>query len=332
MKPAGGILLYSGGLDSLIASSVLLDQGIKLTGVHFILPFTAPDADPEELNASRYARRINLPLIHIRCGREYMDIIENPRYGYGRHVNPCLDCKIYFLKKAAEIMRASGASFVATGEVLGQRPMSQMRNSMRLLEKESGIEGRLLRPLCALHLEPTIPEREGIVNRNMLLNISGRGRREQMDLAEKYGIDEYESPSGGCLFADRYIAGRVRDLLKRHPDYSMTDVYLLSIGRHFRISRSVKFVVSRNEAETLDLFKYRDYADCFLSPDFKGPSMYVKGPLSESDLTLAASVITRYGKRDSGPHTILIEHKGHPIRRIDAPPPVDEHTLDAMRL
>ncbi len=327
-----GILLYSGGLDSLLAAKLLLDQGIDLIGLHFILPFTAPDSNPDELRPSAFARTIGLPLIHRRCDREYMQIVRSPAHGHGKHINPCIDCKIFFLKKAAEAMRAEGAAFVATGEVIGQRPMSQMKNTLRLIEKESGLEGMLLRPLSARLLKPTKAEIEGIVDREKLLGITGRGRKSQMALAEQFGIRDYSPPAGGCLLTDRFIAQRVRDLLDHHERCSMSDVYLLTIGRHFRLNETTKFIVSRNEAETTELEKYLSGADYFFIPEFKGPAALVLGPLGEDDLAAIAGTLARYGKTDIGDPFITIYSHGEKLRTIPAPVPADERVIDTMRI
>jgi len=163
-----GVVLYSGGLDSLLAARILKDQGLDIIGFSCILPFVKPDIDPKTLRISMLAGQISLDVEYFRCGKDYLEILRKPRYGYGKHINPCIDCKIYFIRKAAEFMKSIGAEFVATGEVVGQRPMSQLKNTLNLIEKESGIKGRLLRPLSARLLKPTIPEMEGIVNREML--------------------------------------------------------------------------------------------------------------------------------------------------------------------
>jgi tRNA-uridine 2-sulfurtransferase len=327
-----GVVLFSGGLDSLLAARLLMDQDLELIGFHCLLPFTAPDAGPEDLTPVRIASRIPLSVRIHRCGKEYIDIVRNPPHGYGKHANPCIDCHIYFIRKAAELMRELNADFVATGEVVGQRPMSQMRHTMNHIEKETGLGGRLLRPLSAKLLKPTLPEMDGTVNRDMLLGLNGRSRREQFDLAEKYGIVDYVSPSGGCLFTDRFIASRVRDLFERHHDCGPVDLYLLTIGRHYRINSDVKIIVARNEKENNELEKYRDLSDAFFSPDFKGPSIFVKGSVTGDDFDVIGSIMLRYGKLEGDTPVMTVYIKGVQEKmKIVSPGITDEH-LNRLRI
>ncbi len=325
-----GILLYSGGLDSLLAGKVLLEQGVELVGYHFILPFVAPDADPESFIPSKLAKQINLPLKHIRLGRDYMAMVQNPPHGHGKQMNPCIDCKIFFLRYAAQSLEAEKASFVATGEVIGQRPMSQMRHMMRHIEKESGLEGKLLRPLCAKKLPATEAEKTGIVDRERLFDISGRGRTRQMELARQFGITEYQSPAGGCLFTDVKISARVRDILNFHSGFSMTDVYLLTVGRHFRPGKNVKFIIARNEKENEELLKYKHEADFFFEPQFKGPCAFVRGILDEETMNMVLAAIVRYGKPDDNHRFIEQSKPGKAIIPIPDDHISDEHFRKIM--
>ncbi len=309
-----------------------MEQDLNLIGFHGVLPFVAPDAPAEHLKPVQSASRLNIETRVHRCGKEYIDIIRNPAHGYGKHVNPCIDCHIYFIKKAAELMREMKADFIATGEVLGQRPMSQMRHTMNHIEKATGLKGRLLRPLSAQLLKPTIPEEEGIVNRDLLLGINGRSRKEQLELARKYEIVEYESPSGGCLFTDRYISQRVRDLLEKHSDADGVDMYLLTIGRHYRISDSAKIIVSRNERENNALEKYRGRADYYFLPEFKGPAVFVKGSVNEREMALIGSIIRRYGKIEQNAARIAVFTHEEPITMITVSHSATDELLDRLRI
>ena len=332
MSRGKGVVLYSGGLDSLLAARVLMDQDLDIIGYHCILPFVAPDVQPETLAPLKLAHQIHLPVVTHRCGSEYIDMIRSPAHGYGKRANPCIDCHIYFIKKAADYMREIHADFVATGEVVGQRPMSQMKHTMNHIEKIAGLTGRLVRPLSAKLLKPTQPEINGIINRELLLGLNGRGRKGQFELADKYNIREYSSPSGGCLFTDTYIARRVKDILAWHDDVQAFDMYLLTIGRHIRINERAKLIVSRNEQENNELDKYKDQSDYFFIPDFRGPSAYVKGVITEQDMLLIGSIICRYGKPDTDNLFIEIYKKGNMLRKIPVAQPVSDDTIDQMRI
>ena len=328
-----GIHLYSGGLDSLLSAKLLIDQGIELIGLHFILPFLAPDYDPETSHSAELARRIGLKLRYIRCAEEYMEMAKNPPHGFGKQMNPCIDCHIFFLRKAAQIMEEEGAAFVSTGEVLGQRPMSQMKHMLNHIINETELKGRLLRPLSAKLLPETDAEKEGIVDRSLLLDINGRGRDRQISLAEGWGIHDYAPPAGGCLFTDPHIATRIEDLYTRTPDFSMLDVYFLSVGRHFKLGDKTTFIVPRREAETDALEKHKESADLYMYSDFPGPCVYVRGPYAEDDITLLASFIARYGKPDRGPtDLIFVMKKGQSAGEIHCPPPAPESLIDSMRI
>ncbi len=332
MSSGKGIVLISGGLDSLLAARVLMDQDLELIGFYGALPFVAPDALSADLKPVQLASQINLGVHVHRCGKEYIDILRNPSHGYGKHMNPCIDCHIYFIKKAAELMQDFKADFVATGEVVGQRPMSQMRHTMNHIEKETGLKGRLLRPLSAKLLKPTIPEEEGIVNRDLLLDINGRSRKEQFELARKYQIVEYESPSGGCLFTDSFISKRVRDLFIHDGDVDSVDLYLLTIGRHFRLSDTAKIIVSRNEKENNELMKYRLVSGYLFLPEFKGPAVYVKGRITESDMELIGSIMLRYGKAGDSIPTIVIYTPDDMIKKIIVGKAVSDEHLERLRI
>jgi tRNA-uridine 2-sulfurtransferase len=328
-----GIHLYSGGLDSMLSAKLLLDQGIELIGLHFILPFMSPSIDPLTFISSKRAAFIGLPLRFERCGAEYMKMAQNPPHGFGSHMNPCIDCKIFFLRRAAEIMREEGASFVSTGEVIGQRPMSQKKDMLNHILKEAGLEGRLLRPLSALKLKSTIAEDEGIVDRSRLLDISGRGRYRQMQLAAQWGITDYAAPAGGCLFTDPHVALRIKDLYAHHSSFTLDDVYLLSLGRHFRMNDSMKFIVPRNEDETREIESYAEKADLFIRPNFAGPCVFVRGIYKEEDIAFLVSVIVRYGKpgKNGTTDVYVITPDGRKTDYI-ADTSADEALLERMRI
>jgi tRNA-uridine 2-sulfurtransferase len=327
-----GIVLFSGGLDSLLAARVLMEQDLEIIGYHCILPFVAPDVLPDELGPVKLATQIYLPVVTHRCGNEYIDLIRNPPHGYGKHANPCIDCHIYFIKKAADYMREIHADFVATGEVVGQRPMSQMKHTMNHIERVTDLKGRLVRPLSAKLLRPTQLEIDGIINRDMLCGLNGRSRKAQFELAEKYNIQEYSSPSGGCLFTDTNIAKRVKDVLMWHNDVQLHDLYLLTIGRHFRISEKAKAIVARNENENMELDKYKDKSDYFFLPEFKGPSVYVKGIICDNEITEIGEILRRYGKPGTDGSFVDVYRNGTLWQKITTITSVSDEKLECLRI
>jgi tRNA-specific 2-thiouridylase len=245
--------------------------------------------------ARHVAEPLDIPWKTVAFTEEIFQAIKEPRHGYGSGMNPCLDCRILMFSRARERMEEIGAAFVFTGEVLGQRPMSQHRQAMRIIDRESGLDGRVLRPLSARLLEPTVPEREGLVDREKLLAIQGRSRKPQMTLAEKYGIADYPCPAGGCLLTDPGFARRMRDLVRFCPDFDLNDVNLLKVGRHFRLSPGAKVVVGRNEDENRRLQVLARGADFRFEVEGCGsPVTLLQGGAGERDIHLAAAITARY--------------------------------------
>jgi tRNA U34 2-thiouridine synthase MnmA/TrmU len=240
---------------------------------------------------------LGIPLKVFNVSEEYLKVIKHPKHGYGSHMNPCIDCRIFMLKKAKDHMQATGASFIVTGEVLGQRPMSQRRDAMRLIEKEAELQGYIVRPLSAKFLAVTIPEKEGWINREKLLGIQGRSRKPQMELANHYGIHDYPCPAGGCLLTDPGFARRMKDLLDHKPNFSLNDVHLLKFGRHFRISPHLKLVVGRNEEDNIKIQTFAQEGDIlFKTLHYPGPLSLLRGTPNETEIMKVASITVRYGK------------------------------------
>ena len=238
------VALLSGGLDSRLAIKVMLEQGIDLVAVNYVTVFcTCTSKNSCCSEAKKAADEFSVPLKVFNYTKQFLEIIKNPEHGYGSNLNPCIDCRISMFENAADYMREMGASFLVTGEVLGERPMSQRRDSMRVIERDSGLEGLILRPLSARLLEPTLPEREGIVDREKLLNISGRSRKPQIELAATFDMKDYPCPAGECLLTDPEFAKRMKDLLDQVQDFTINDVKLLKVGRHFRLSPKAKIAV-----------------------------------------------------------------------------------------
>lgn len=294
------IVLLSGGLDSILATRLILEQGIELEAVNFLTLFCTCTARGKSCLASQSAAdKLGIRLKVFEVSKEYFDIVRSPKYGYGSNVNPCLDCRIFMFKKAGEYMREAGAQFLITGEVLGERPMSQRRDAMRIIERDSGLKGLILRPLSARLLESTIPEKEGLVDRERLLTIQGRSRKPQMQLADQFGINDYPCPAGGCLLTDPGFANRMRDLMEYKPDFTINDVQFLKLGRHFRFAPEVKFIVGRNEGENnklLNLAKDRDL--CFYPTKAKGPVGIGRGIFCNDYMFTASSIIAKYSDGD----------------------------------
>jgi tRNA U34 2-thiouridine synthase MnmA/TrmU len=307
--------LLSGGLDSALAVKMILDQGVEIEAVNFMSPFC--NCTPKTAGCKNQARKLadefGIKIRVIPKGMDYMKMVERPPHGYGRGMNPCIDCRIYMLRKVREMMSAEGVSFVITGEVLGQRPMSQHRRAIEIIEKEGGLSGLILRPLSAKYFEPTVPEQEGIVDREKLLALSGRSRKPQIELAEKLGITDYPCPAGGCLLTDREIAARLRDLFIHRPDYTMADLHLLKLGRHFRIDPGLKIIVGRNQAENEQIKRLAGLGDAVFRPlNFRGPTVLAQGALSPALEQTIGQIVARYCQDEPASYRI-----GKRVRTIE---------------
>lgn len=292
------IALLSGGLDSTLAARMVLDQGIDLEALNFMTLFcTCTNKGSTCLASQKAVETLGIFLKVFNVSEEYLDVVRHPRYGYGRNMNPCIDCRIFMLKKTKAYMEESGASFIVTGEVLGQRPMSQRRDAMRLIEREAGLEGFILRPLSAQFLPATLPEREGWIDREKLLNIQGRSRKPQIKLAEQFGIQDYPCPAGGCLLTDPGFATRLKDLMLHDLDFSLNDVHLLKMGRHLRLSPKLKLVIGRNEEENQKIRTFAKDRDVLLKvSNHPGPLSLLRGEVDEGEMEKAASITARYSK------------------------------------
>ena len=292
------IALLSGGLDSTLATKMVLDLGIELEALNFLTVFCTCTTRGETCLASQKAvSALGIPLKVLNVSEEYLHVVKNPKHGYGSNMNPCIDCRIFMMKKAKAYMEEIGASFIVTGEVLGERPMSQRRDSMRLIEKEAGLDGLILRPLSAKLLPASVPEKEGWVDREKLLKIQGRSRKPQIQMADHYGIRDYPCPAGGCLLTDPAFAKRMRDLIHHHSDFTLNDVHLLKMGRHFRLSPRLKLVVGRNEEENQKIQTFSEEGDILLKLlRFPGPLSLLRGEAGEREIEQASAITARYSK------------------------------------
>jgi len=273
----------------MLAVKLIQEQGIDIEGVTFETPFF--DAE----KAKRVAEQIGIPLIVMDITEEYLEMLKAPRYGYGRNMNPCIDCHTLMLMNAGRKMEELRAGFMFTGEVLGQRPMSQTKQSLHIVAKNSGYGGYILRPLSARLLPETIPEKEGKVDRERLLDIQGRGRKRQIEMAKRYGIRSYSNPAGGCLLTDPIFSKRLKDLFEFRKDFRIRDLELLKLGRHFRIDDKTEIIVGRNREDNMAIQNLSEEQDIVIRiRDFPGPTVLVPCGCDEKVLYFAASVCALY--------------------------------------
>lgn len=290
--------LLSGGLDSALAVKLLLDQGLEVEAINFVSPFCL--CSKGGCGAVKVAKNLNVPLKIISVGEEYLKVVRNPRFGYGKNMNPCIDCRIFMLKKAKRYSRESGAAFIFTGEVLGQRPMSQHGRTLGIIEEQAGLKGKIVRPLCAKLLPLTEAEKKGLVDRERLLGIEGRSRRRQLSLARELKVTDYSCPGGGCLLTYKEFALKLKDFFEHKKRVSLEDVQLLKLGRHFRFGKN-KIIVGRDEAENNLLSKLKKPADYrFEAQDTGSPITLLQGPKTEEAIEEAASLTAYYSDKKQG--------------------------------
>jgi tRNA U34 2-thiouridine synthase MnmA/TrmU len=313
MNQVKALALYSGGLDSLVACRVIMEQGIVVTAIHFITPFFGYDKKGREKEVEAHALKyygITLKIVDV--SHDFLTIVKNPRHGYGKNLNPCVDCKIFLFSKARDYLKGEGASFLITGEVLGQRPMSQRRDTLRIIERDSGTEGILLRPLCAKRLKPTIPEERGWVDRNKLLDLAGRGRTPQMALAKHFGITHYATPAGGCLLTNKHTVARIQWFFDNTAKATVNDMLLATVGRHFALDHKTLLVVGRSEKENLQISQLAQPGDVKLELAYNpGPVSLLRGPCTPDIVKRAASITVRYSKvRKKNQVTVVLRREG----------------------
>lgn len=333
-RPRKAVALVSGGLDSMLAARLMLDQGIHVEALNFFTGFcveghthairSSRQDKPKRNNALWTAEQLGIKLHIVDVIEEYKDIVINPKHGYGANLNPCLDCKGFMVRKAREWMERHAFDFIVTGEVIGQRPMSQRRDTFPVVARESGAFDRLLRPLSAQLLPPTLPEREGWVDRERLLALNGRNRKPQIALAEQYGYKEYAQPAGGCCFlTDENYARRLGDLWSSRGEkrYELDDVMLLKVGRHLRPRAHFKLIVGRDQGENNFLSGYRKQFTHLFAVSHEGPLALVEGDVVEGDLELAARITARFGQgRDTELVTVRVTEKSGAVREFEVVP------------
>ncbi|MFC1811203.1 tRNA 4-thiouridine(8) synthase ThiI [Thermodesulfobacteriota bacterium] len=321
-----GLGLCSGGLDSILSALVLKRQGIEVAWITFETPFFS------STKARQAARSTGIPITVRDITTVYLEMLKNPPCGYGKHMNPCLDCHALMFRLAGERMKEKGFDFLFSGEVVGQRPMSQTKPSLRYVEKASGFDGLIVRPLSAQRLPVTLPEQEGLVDREMLLDISGRSRKPQIELAEEFGISDYPSPAGGCLLTDKGYSDRLKDLFKHQNDYSVEELYLLSHGRHLRLDQKTKIVVGRTQKDNENVKKYYipEQDTLIKVSGFPGPTVLVPNGGGKDSLARAASICVGYSKAPDNKEidvTIITPQDQAVVKVIGTPPREIRHLL-----
>lgn len=336
------VALISGGLDSMLAVRVMQEQGIEVEGINFFTGFCVEGhthairnqhKDKQKRNNALWvAEQLGIKLHIVDVIEEYKDVLLNPKHGYGANMNPCLDCKIFMVKKAVEWVKQNhmrGFDFIITGEVIGQRPKSQLKRTMPIVAAESGADDLLLRPLCAKNLQPTKPEREGWVDRDKLYGFHGRNRKPQIALAKQFGFDDFATPAGGCCFlTDESYSSKLVDLWKSRNsrEYELDDIMLLKVGRHIRPKADFKMIIARDAGESKFLEGYRKQFISLYSTSHNGPMAIIDGEIEQQDYSLAASIIARFGQgRDADEVEVEITVPDKPPRQIQARPITAEH-------
>jgi len=310
------VALFSGGLDSILACRLVDSIGVRVKALRFVTPFFGYDL---WLRKEAYEKEVRdkygIDVTLIDVSQPYLEMLADPAHGYGKNFNPCLDCKILLMARAKEEMEKMGADFLISGEVLGQRPMSQRRDALRIVERDSGCDDILLRPLCAKNLKPTRPEREGLIDRERLLDFSGRGRKPQIRLAESFGVSDYPSPAGGCVLTDPILGARIKSYYESAATPDIEELRFMQVGRQFRLPGGGWFALGRNQAENGNVLALYRQGDLVLRMDgWPGPTGLLRYGNDPEDRRLAASILKRFAKKGA-------ESEGCPVAVFDDPKP-----------
>lgn len=315
MSDVRALSLFSGGLDSILATRVVMTQGIQVTAVKFVSPFFHYEIlDDISGYTKEVKNKYGIDVVVRDISEEYLEMLRKPAYGFGKNFNPCVDCKIFMVTRAREMLDEFGASFLISGEVLGQRPMSQRRDTLNVISRDSESRSILLRPLCAKLMTPTLAEEQGWVDREQLLNFSGRGRSRQIELAAQFGIKDYPAPAGGCILADPILSRRIRNFYDdtfviRAADMTVTDILLLLVGRQFQLPGGGWLIIGRDMRDNDKLTAWAESGDALLKMQERpGPTallrraamFYDNREEQMRDLQLAARLVVRYGRKVEG--------------------------------
>ena len=331
---ARAIALYSGGLDSTLAILTVMKQGIEVKAVTFLNHFGCDITDKSSCSKNPFAAAeqfgFEVKLCHL--SDKFINIVKNPKFGHGKNMNPCMDCRILMLNEAKVFMDMVNADFIITGEVLGQRPMSQRRDALDIIDRETGLRGRILRPLTAKLLKPTIAEQEGLVNREMLYGFGGRTRKPQMALAAEFGLTDYPLPASGCLLTEPNYSYRLSESLAYDKDPSLDDLNLLRVGRHFRLTHSCKVIVGRNEAENNAILAIAGEKGPFLMvEEHAGPITVIRGETDDELIRIAASLCSRYSDGKHLPEVLVKIWSGDNVSRLTVRP-ADQAIIDQYKI
>ncbi|MCB9799433.1 MAG: 7-cyano-7-deazaguanine synthase [Candidatus Omnitrophica bacterium] len=322
------VVLLSGGLDSTLAACIVKEQGVELEAVNFQTMFGCCKND-----ARQVAHQLGLGFTVLKVKDDYISLIKNPKHGYGRGINPCVDCRGYMFELAHELMEKTGASFLISGEVLGQRPMSQKKRDFQLIEQDTGLEGKILRPLSAKLLPETEVEKSGVIDRSKLYGIQGRSRRQLLELAHKYGIEDPPDPSSGCALTSPEFAQKVRDLFVHHQDSERWYFEILKTGRHFRLEDDAKLIVGRNQEENIYLEHLHPENTALLTPvNFAGPTAILIGTVTDDRLKCAGSVILRYAQKPLPEQSEISMELNGAGASVFVTAPAEETLIDSLRI
>ncbi len=342
-KQRKAVALISGGLDSLLAAKVMLKQGIHVEGINFYTGFCVEGhthairkkdkAKPKRNNALWSAEQLGIKLHIIDVIDEYKEVLINPKHGYGANMNPCLDCKCFMVSKAREWLEENDFDFIITGEVVGQRPMSQRRDTMNVVSRESGAADILVRPLCAKNLPETLPEREGWISRDDMYDFNGRSRKPQIALASQFDFKDYAQPAGGCCFlTDEAYSKKLVDLwdARNSREYEMDDIMLLKVGRHIRPKPHFKLIIGREDGENRFMDGYRKQFDHFTTVSCPGPLALIDGEMQADDIELAARLVARFSKdKNSDAVTVCLQLRDGTEKSLTVTPLRDEEIPEA---
>ncbi len=326
MKAVG---LFSGGLDSLLAIKLMQEQGIDVTAISFRSPFFLSE-EKKKKRLEQTAKKEGFKIKFIEMDDDYLKIVKKPKHGHGKNMNPCIDCHGYMFKIASDYAKKIKAKFLFSGEVLDERPMSQNLGSLRIVEKEAGLKGKLLRPLSAKLLEETEAENKGWIDRERLMNIKGRGRKEQFELAKKYKIDDFETPGGGCLLTFIGYSDKLKALFKHKKRATIEDVKLLRAGRHFICGNNL-ITIGRNEKDNKELSRLKKKTDTMLeAKDDVGPLTIIRGKTDKKTVEVGARLTARYS--DAKDKEVIIKYGKEKFNKELIVNKIKEKEIEKMRL